>query len=78
MTKDELARLELLELKAAVKRAIDKLPPKHKRVIELRFYEGKSGNDVAAELNVTPSRISHMIQDAIEKVRQSLSKEGFD
>lgn len=74
---DELARLELLELKAALKRAIDKLPPKHKQVIELRFYEGKRGNDIAAWLGVTPSRVSHMIQDAIEKVRQSLSVEGF-
>ena len=77
MTVDELARLELAELKAAVKRAIDKLSPKHKRVMELRFYEGKRGNDVASELGVTPSRVSHMIQDAIEKVRQSLLAEGF-
>ena len=77
MSVDELARLELLELKAALKRAIDKLPPKHKQVIELRFYEGKKGNDIAAWLGVTPSRVSHMIQDAIEKVRQSLSVEGF-
>lgn len=77
MTTDELARLELAELKLAVKRAIDKLPPKHKQVIEMRFYEGKRGNDIASYLGVTPSRISHMIQDAIEKVRQSLSIEGF-
>ena len=77
MTTDELARLELMELKAALKRAIDKLPSKHKQVIELRFYEGKKGNDIAAWLGVTPSRVSHMIQDAIEKVRQSLALEGF-
>ncbi len=77
MATDELARLELMELKTALKRAIDKLPPKHKQVIELRFYEGKRGNDIAAWLGVTPSRVSHMIQDAIEKVRQSLSIEGF-
>lgn len=77
LTNDELAKLELMELKAAVKRAIDKLPPKHKQVIELRFYEGKRGNDIATWLGVTPSRVSHMIQDAIEKVRQSLLKDGF-
>ena len=77
MTTDELARLELLELKAAVKRAIDKLPPKHKKVIELRFYEGKRGNDIASSFGVTPSRISHMIQDAIEKVKVSLKEEGY-
>ncbi len=77
MTQDELARLELLELKAAVKKAIDKLPPKHKRVIELRFYEGKRGNDIATWLGVTPSRVSHMIQDAIGKVRNILAQEGF-
>ena len=77
MSSDELARLELMELKAALKRAIDKLPPKHKQVIELRFYEGKKGNDIAAGLGVTPSRVSHMIQDSIEKLRQSLSQEGF-
>ena len=77
MTVDELARLELSELKCAVKRAVDSLPVKHKQVIEMRFYEGIKGNDVAAILGVTPSRVSHMIQDAIEKVRQSLIKEGF-
>lgn len=77
MTPDELARLELIELKAAIKRAVDKLPEKHRRVIELRFYELKKGNDVAAELGVTPSRVSHMISDAIEKVKQSLAQEGF-
>lgn len=77
LTQDELARLEVLELKAAIKRAIDKLPPKHKHVMELRFYEGKKGNDVAEELGVTPSRVSHMIQDAIEKVRGFLAKEGY-
>jgi len=77
MSNDELAKLELRELQAAIKRAIVKLPPKHKKVMELRFYEGKRGNDVASELGVTPSRISHMIQDAIEKIRQTLSAEGF-
>lgn len=76
-TIDELARLELMELKRAVKRAIEKLSPKHRRVMELRFYEGKRGNDVASELGVTPSRVSHMIQDAIGKIKQSLIKEGF-
>ena len=77
LTSDELARLELMELKAAVQRAIDKLPPKYRKVIELRFYEGKRGNDIALSFGVTPSRISHMIQDAIEKVKVSLKEEGF-
>ena len=77
MSTDELARLELRELNAAVKKAIAQLPEKHKKVMELRFYQGKRGNDVAEELGVTPSRISHMIQDAIEKVRQTLTSEGF-
>ena len=77
MTTDELSKLELMELKLAVKRAIDKLPLKHKQVIEMRFYEGKRGNDIASWLGVTPSRVSHMIQDAIEKVKQSLIQEGY-
>ena len=77
MTGDELTRLELVELKNAIKRAIDKLPERHKRVIELRFFEGKRGNDIAEGLGVTPSRVSHMIQDAIEKVKQYLMQEGY-
>ena len=77
LANDELAKLEFVELRNAIKKAVDKLPPKHKRVIELRFYEGKKGNDIAAWLGVTPSRVSHMIQDAIEKVRQTLALEGF-
>lgn len=77
MSQDELARLEIRELKNAVKKAISKLPEKHRRVMEMRYYENKKGNDVAAELGVTPSRISHMIQDAIVKVKQMLEIEGY-
>lgn len=77
LSKDELAKLEVKELQLALRRAISKLPAKYKRVMELRFFEGKRGNDVALELGVTPSRISHIIQDAIEKVRQFLVAEGY-
>jgi RNA polymerase sigma factor FliA len=75
---DESDRLELLAIKNSLKKAISKLPENLKKVIELRFYNNASGNEVAEKLNVSPSRISHMIKEATKKLRVLMIAEGYD
>lgn len=75
---DESDRLELLAMKNSLKKAIAKLPDNLKKVIELRYYTNASGNEVAEKLNVSPSRISHMIKEATKKLRVLMIAEGYD
>ena len=44
----------------------------------MRFYENMSGNEVAEALNVTPSRISHMIKEATKKLKVLMIAEGYN
>ena len=77
-TEDHLDRLELLAMKDSLKKSINKLPDNLKQVIVKRFYENLSGNEVAEALNVTPSRISHMIKEATKKLKVLMIAEGYD
>lgn len=75
---DESDRLELLSMKNSLKKAVSKLPDNLRKVVELRFYHNASGNEVAEKLNVSPSRISHMIKEATKKLRVLMVAEGYD
>jgi RNA polymerase sigma factor (sigma-70 family) len=73
-----LEHLELLSMKNSLKKSVSKLPANLKKVIECRFYRNMSGNDVANELGVTPSRVSHMIREAVSKLKVLMIAEGYD
>lgn len=72
-----LEQLELLSMKKSLKKSVAKLPENLRKVVECRFYKNMSGNDVAIELGVTPSRISHMIKEAVKKLRVLMVAEGY-
>lgn len=74
---EESERLELLEMKNSLKKVINKLPDNLRKVIEMRFYKNLSGNEVAEKLEVTPSRISHMIREAVKKLKVLMVAEGY-
>jgi RNA polymerase sigma factor (sigma-70 family) len=75
---DHLEKLELLSMKESLKKSIQKLPNNLRQVIEMRFYEDLSGNEVAEKLGVTPSRISHMIKEAVAKLKVQMIAEGYN
>ena len=72
-----LEHLELLEMKESLKKSINKLPDNLRKVIEMRFYQDMSGNEAAEALGVTPSRISHMINEAVKKLKVLMVGEGY-
>lgn len=75
---EELERLELVSMKNSLKKSISKLPENLRKVIEMRFYTNLSGNEVAEKLDVTPSRISHMIREATKKLKVLMIAEGYN
>lgn len=75
---EHLDRLELLSMKQSLTKAVKKLPENLREVVELRFYDSLTGNEVAEKLGVTPSRISHMIREAVSKLRVLMVAEGYD
>ena len=72
-----LDHLEMLEMKQALVKAVSKLPDNLKRVVQMRFIDELSGNEVAEKLGVTPSRISHMINEAVRKLKVLMAAEGY-
>ena len=68
---------ELQELNIAIREAIKKLPIRYREIIEARFYQDKKLKDLSADYNLSPSRITRIIQNGLEKVRAELKKQGL-
>ena len=66
---------ELSEINAAIREAIKKLPIRYREIIEARFYQDKKLKELSADYNLSPSRITRIIQSGLEKVRAELKKQ---
>ena len=68
---------ELQELNVAIREAIKKLPVRYREIIEARFYQDKKLKDLSADYDLSPSRITRIIQNGLEKVRVELRRQGL-
>ena len=68
---------ELQELNVAIREAIKKLPIRYREIIEARFYQDKKLKDLSSDYNLSPSRITRIIQNGLEKVRNELKRQGL-
>jgi len=73
MNQEEAA--ELSEINQAIREAIKKLPMRYREIIEARFYQDKKLKDLSVDYNLSPSRITRIIQSGLEKVRAELKKQ---
>ena len=69
--------LELNELNKAIRKAITKLPPREKMVLEMRFFKGKKMREIAAELKISSSRVSRIVQAGLDRVKVDLKRQGL-
>lgn len=65
-------RLELMELSKGIKQAIASLPPKERTIVEYRFYRNLQVKDVAVQMGLSPSRVTRIVQSALNKIREYL------
>ncbi len=74
-TPDENA--ELTELSKLIKEAIAKLPQKDRTIVEYRFYRNMQVKQIAAMVGLSSSRITRIVQGALNHVREYLQKRGL-
>ena len=65
------------ELSENIKLAIKKLPPRERELIECKFFKDKKLREISEEFNLSPSRISRIIQSGLNKIRKELVKQGL-
>lgn len=64
----------LLEFKKYLHEAIALLPDNYRRVIELRFYKGLKGVEIARMLDISSARVTRIIQDAVKQMQTYFSE----
>lgn len=64
--------LELRELLAYVRDAVDLLPERHRLVIVGYFLEDRTSQELAADLGVTESRVSQLRSEALQMLREGI------
>ena len=67
-------KAEISELGRTIRAAIAKLPKKERTIIEYRFYRGMQVKEIAQQAGLSSSRITRIIQSALNTVREYLNK----
>lgn len=65
------------ELSESIKQAIKNLPPRERELIECKFFNDKKLREISEEFNLSPSRISRIIQSGLNKIRKELVKQNL-
>ncbi|GAC1406106.1 MAG: RNA polymerase sigma factor WhiG [Candidatus Velthaea sp.] len=69
---DVTSAVEAREIKAALVRAVDELPPQERTVISLYYFEGLTLKEIKGALNVSESRVSQIHAQAVIHLRAKL------
>ena len=56
----------------ALKDAMKRLDPRERRILSLRFYEGKTQMEVSAEVGISQAQVSRLEKGAINTIRKHL------
>jgi RNA polymerase sigma factor (sigma-70 family) len=65
------------EISSAIKEAMKKLPQKEHDLIEAKFFKDKKLRELSEDFNISPSRISRIIQSGLNKIRKELDKNSL-
>lgn len=56
----------------ALKEAIKKLDEREKRIIDMRFYAGKTQSEVANEIGISQAQVSRLEKSALSQIRKQI------
>ncbi len=68
---------EMKEMARIVREAISKLPERERLIIEARFYKNKKMREIGEQFNISPSRISRIVQSGLDKIKVELKRKGY-
>ena len=58
--------------KIALRDAMERLSEREKHILSLRFFEGRTQTEVAAEIGISQAQISRLEKAALERIRRQL------
>ena len=56
----------------ALREAISQLGDREKRILALRFYDGRTQMEVAGEVGISQAQVSRLEKNAIEQIRKAI------
>lgn len=72
-------KAEISEMGRMIREAISQLPQKDRTIVEYRFYRNMQVKDIARQVGLSSSRITRIVQAALNNIREYLqSKEQYD
>ena len=63
-----------VEVRESVKPLLDRLTPREKRILLLRFFRGMTQSQIAAEIGVSQMHVSRLLNRTLEHLRESLDQ----
>ena len=57
----------------SIKQAVTDLDEREKRILALRFYDGKTQTEVAKEIGISQAQVSRLEKGVLDKVKKRLS-----
>ena len=68
----EDANLEHVEIRESLKPLLDRLDPREKKILLLRFFKNMTQSQIAAEIGVSQMHVSRLLNRTLEQLRASL------
>ena len=62
----------LLVTEIAIGEAVKKLADREKKVIDLRYYKGRTQMEIAEEIGISQAQVSRLEKSALEKIKKEL------
>ena len=70
---DEKNTDEIWTEHVALSEAMEKLGEREKRILFLRYYEGKTQTEISQEVGISQAQVSRLEKNAIENIRLNIS-----
>ena len=68
------ANLEHVEIRESIKPLLDRLPPREKKILLLRFFKNMTQSQIAEEIGVSQMHVSRLLNRTLEQLRMSLEE----
>jgi len=70
---DESQSDEIWTERVALREAMDRLGDREKKILMLRYYEGKTQTEISAEIGISQAQVSRLEKNALGSIRREIS-----
>ena len=68
--------LESVENRESIKPLLERLHPREKHILALRFFKGMTQSQIAAEIGVSQMHVSRLLNKTLQHLRESLTEDS--